>query len=86
MCIRDIGFGSNSTKIEANDSAMNKNEPKEDDWDKKDLRRKKIEEKNNFKEDKSEPSISHSLKKEFKKKKQETEEEEWEEWDRFYNR
>jgi hypothetical protein len=65
---------------------MNTNHPKEDDWDKKDLRRKKIQEKNNFKEDKNEPSISHSLKKEFKKKKQETEEEEWEEWDRFYNR
>ena len=66
MCIRDIGFRSNSTKIKANDREMNNNQPKEDDWDKKDLRRKKIEEKNNFKEDKSsEPNISHSLKKEF---------------------
>jgi hypothetical protein len=87
VCIRDIGFRSNSTKIKANDREMNNNQPKEDDWDKKDLRRKKIEEKNSFKEDKnSEPNISHSLKKEFKKKKQETEEEEWEEWERFYNR
>ena len=64
---------------------MNKNQPKEDDGDKKDLRRKKLQEQNNFMEEKGEPTISHSLKKEFKKKKQETEEEEWEEWDRFYN-
>lgn len=72
--------------VEVYDSAMNKNQPQENDWDKKDLRRKKLQEKNNFKEDKSEPTISHSLKKEFKKKKLDLEEEEWEEWDKYYNR
>lgn len=58
-------------------------EPERDD---KEIRRNKIQEKNIFKEEKTEPTISHSLKKEFKKKKQEIDEEEWEEWDRFYNR
>lgn len=55
-------------------------------FDKKEFRRKKLKEKNIFKEDKPEPTISHSLKKEFKKKKLEIEEEEWDEWNRQYNR
>ena len=54
--------------------------------DKKEIRRKKLQEKIVFKEDKQEPTVSRSLKKEFKKKKEEIEEEEWEDWERFYNR
>lgn len=63
---------------------MKKN--KDNEPDKKEIRRKKLQEKNIFREDKQEPTISHSLKKEFKKKKQEIDEEEWEDWERFYNR
>jgi hypothetical protein len=59
---------------------------KEDDFDKKEVRRKKLQEKNSFKDVPSEPTISHSLKKEFKKKKEEMDEEEWEDWERYYNR
>jgi hypothetical protein len=59
---------------------------KEDDFDKKEVRRKKLQEKNSFKDIQSEPTISHSLKKEFKKKKEEMDEEEWEDWERYYNR
>lgn len=58
----------------------------EGDFDKKEFRRKKIKEKNSFKEEKPEPTVSHSLKKEFKKKKLQIEDEEWEDWDRQYNR
>lgn len=64
-----------------------KKQNQEDERDKKEVRRKKLQEKNMFREDeKNEKTISHSLKKEFKKKKLEIEEEEWEDWDRFYNR
>ncbi len=66
--------------------SMKNQQSQEGEWEKKDERRKKIQEKSIFKEEKNEPTISHSLKKEFKKKKQDLDEEEWEEWDRFYNR
>lgn len=59
---------------------------KDNETDKKAARRKKLQEKNIYRDDKQEPTISHSLNKEFKKKKQEVDEEEWEDWDRFYNR
>ena len=55
-------------------------------FDKKEFRRKKLKDKNLFREDKNEPTISHSLKKEYKKKKLEIDDEEWEDWDRQYNR
>lgn len=65
---------------------MKKQNP-EGECDKKEVRRKKLQEKSMFKEDdKNEKTISNSLKKEFKKKKLEIDEEEWEDWERFYNR
>ena len=45
-----------------------KRQKKEDDFDNKEIRRRKFQEKNEKKEDKEEPTISHSLKKEFKKR------------------
>lgn len=64
-----------------------KKQNNEGEWDKKEARRKKLQEKSLFKDDsKNEKTISHSLKKELKKKKQEIDEEEWEDWDRHYNR
>jgi|LakMenE18May11ns_1017448.scaffolds.fasta_scaffold9673012_3 hypothetical protein len=64
-----------------------KKQNNEGEWDKKEARRKKLQEKSLFKDDpKNEKTVSHSLKKELKKKKQEIDEEEWEDWDRHYNR
>jgi hypothetical protein len=51
----------------------------------KEIRRKKFQEKTE-KIDKNNQTISHELKKEFKKKKLEIDEEEWEDWERYYNR
>ena len=44
-----------------------KRQKKDEDFDNKEIRRRKFQEKNEKKEDKEEPTISHSLKKEFKK-------------------
>ena len=64
-----------------------KKQNNEGEWDKKEARRKKLQEKSLFNDDpKNEKTVSHSLKKELKKKKQEIDEEEWEDWDRHYNR
>ncbi len=64
---------------------MKRQQP-EDDSDNKEIRRKKFQERNTFKGHKNEPTISHYLKKELQKKKQEFEEDDWEEWERHYNR
>ena len=64
---------------------MKNNRENQPEPDEKAARRKKIQSKNMYKDEKQEPTISRSLKKEFKKKKLEAEEEEWEDWDRYYN-